>query len=194
MILDGHAFRVIAERDPAKLPWKELKVDVVIESTGLFTAREKAALHLSAGARKVVISAPADGVDVTLCWASISRPTIRPTRRHLQRFLHHQLPRAGGQGAARKFGIVHGLMTTVHAYTSDQMLQDGPHDLRRAARRRALDGADVDGGGQGDRTGAAELKGKLDGIAIRVPVADVSVVDLTAVVERDAEESRSTRR
>ena len=190
IMLDGHAFRVLAERDPAKLPWKELKVDVVVESTGLFTAREKAALHLSAGARKVVISAPADGVDVTLCMG-VNQHAYDPAKHHvisnascttnclapIAKVLHESL------------SIVHGLMTTVHSYTSDQMLQDGPHKDLRRARAAALSMVPTS-------TGAAKaiglvlpmLNGKLDGIAIRVPTPNVSIVDLTASVERDAEE------
>jgi glyceraldehyde 3-phosphate dehydrogenase len=191
IMLDGHAFRVIAERDPAKLPWKELKVDVVIESTGLFTAREKAALHLSAGARKVVISAPADDVDVTLCMG-VNQQAYDPGK-------HHVISNAScttnclapaAKVLHENFGIVHGLMTTIHSYTSDQMLQDGPHKDLRRARAAALSMVPTS-------TGAAKaiglvlpmLNGKLDGIAIRVPTPNVSVVDLTATVERDAEES-----
>ncbi len=191
IMLDGHALRVLAERDPAKLPWKELKVDVVIESTGLFTARDKAALHLSAGARKVVISAPADGVDVTLCMG-VNQEAYDPAK-------HDIISNAScttnclapiAKVLHENFGIVHGLMTTVHSYTSDQMLHDGPHKDLRRARAAALSMVPTS-------TGAAKaiglvlpmLKGKLDGIAIRVPTPNVSVVDLTAVVERDADES-----
>jgi glyceraldehyde 3-phosphate dehydrogenase len=191
IMLNGHAFRVLAERDPAKLPWKELKVDVVIESTGLFTARDKAALHLSAGARKVVISAPADGVDVTLCMG-VNQEAYDPAK-------HDVISNAScttnclapvAKVLHENFGIVHGLMTTVHSYTSDQMLHDGPHKDLRRARAAALSMVPTS-------TGAAKaiglvlpmLKGKLDGIAIRVPTPNVSVVDLTATVERDAEES-----
>ena len=191
IMLDGHAFRVVAERDPAKLPWKELKVDVVIESTGLFTAREKAALHLSAGARKVVISAPADGVDVTLCMG-VNQQAYDPAK-------HHVISNAScttnclapaAKVLHENFGIMHGLMTTIHAYTSDQMLQDGPHKDLRRARAAALSMVPTS-------TGAAKaiglvlpmLNGKLDGIAIRVPTPNVSVVDLTATVERDADEA-----
>ena len=191
IMLNGHAFRVLAERDPAKLPWKELKVDVVIESTGLFTARDKAALHLSAGARKVVISAPADGVDVTLCMG-VNQQAYDPAK-------HDVISNAScttnclapvAKVLHEHFGIVHGLMTTIHSYTSDQMLQDGPHKDLRRARAAALSMVPTS-------TGAAKaiglvlpmLKGKLDGIAIRVPTPNVSVVDLTATVERDADES-----
>jgi glyceraldehyde 3-phosphate dehydrogenase len=190
IMLDGHAFRVLAERDPAKLPWKELKVDVVVESTGLFTAREKAALHLSAGARKVVISAPADGVDVTLCMG-VNQHAYDPAK-------HHVISNAScttnclapiAKVLHESFSIAHGLMTTVHSYTSDQMLQDGPHKDLRRARAAALSMVPTS-------TGAAKaiglvlpmLNGKLDGIAIRVPTPNVSIVDLTATVERDAEE------
>jgi glyceraldehyde 3-phosphate dehydrogenase len=190
IMVDGHAFRVLAERDPGKLPWKQLKVDVVVESTGLFTAREKAALHLNAGARKVVISAPAENADVTLCMG-VNQQVYDPAR-------HHVISNAScttnclapvAKVLHESFGIVHGLMTTVHAYTSDQMLQDGPHrDLRRA-RAAGLSMVPTS-------TGAARaiglvlpmLNGKLDGIAIRVPTPNVSVVDLTATVERDCDD------
>jgi glyceraldehyde 3-phosphate dehydrogenase (phosphorylating) len=190
IMLDGRALRVVAERDPAKLPWKELKVDVVIESTGLFTARDKAALHLSAGARKVVISAPADGADVTLCMG-VNQQAYDPAK-------HDVISNAScttnclapvAKVLHENFGIVQGLMTTVHSYTSDQMLQDGPHKDLRRARAAALSMVPTS-------TGAAKaiglvlpmLKGKLDGIAIRVPTPNVSVVDLTATVERDADD------
>ena len=190
IFLDGKPFQVLAERDPAKLPWGKLGVQVVIESTGLFTARDKAALHLTAGAKKVVISAPADGADVTLCLgvnqeaydskkhdvisnASCTTNCLAP----VAKVLHEH------------FGIAHGLMTTVHSYTSDQSLQDGPHKDLRRARAAALSMVPTS-------TGAAKaiglvlpaLKGKLDGLAIRVPTPNVSVVDLTATVEKDADE------
>jgi len=186
----GQAFEVLAERDPAKLPWAKLGVTVVVESTGLFTARDKAALHLGAGAKKVVISAPADGADVTLC-LGVNQAAYDPQQ-------HQVISNAScttnclapvAKVLHDNFGIVHGLMTTVHAYTSDQMLQDGPHrDLRRA-RAAALSMIPTS-------TGAAKaiglvlpaLKGKLDGIAVRVPTSNVSLVDLTAVLERDADE------
>ena len=190
IMVDGHAIQVLAERDPAKLPWARLGVQVVVESTGLFTARDKAAMHLSAGAKKVLISAPADGADVTLCLgvnqdaydkakhdvisnASCTTNCLAP----VAKVLHEN------------FGIINGLMTTVHAYTSDQMLHDGPHrDLRRA-RAAALSMVPTS-------TGAAKaiglvlpaLKGKLDGIAVRVPTPNVSLVDLTATLDKDADE------
>jgi glyceraldehyde 3-phosphate dehydrogenase len=190
IMLDGRALTVLAERDPAKLPWKRLGVEVVVESTGLFTARDKAALHLGAGARKVVISAPADGADITLC-LGVNQDAYDPRR-------HDVISNAScttnclapvAKVLHENFGIVHGLMTTVHAYTQDQMLQDGPHKDLRRARSAALSMVPTS-------TGAAKaiglvlpaLKGKLDGIAVRVPTPNVSVVDLTATVERDADE------
>ncbi len=186
----GQAFEVLAERDPAKLPWTKLGVKVVVESTGLFTARDKAALHLDAGAKKVVISAPADGADVTLC-LGVNQNAYDP---HKHQVISNASCTTNCLAPVAKvlhdsFGIVHGMMTTVHAYTSDQMLQDGPHHDLRRARAAALSMIPTS-------TGAAKaiglvlpaLKGKLDGIAVRVPTSNVSVVDLTAVVERDADE------
>ncbi|HEY6419511.1 MAG TPA: type I glyceraldehyde-3-phosphate dehydrogenase [Candidatus Binataceae bacterium] len=189
IVVDGKPLQVLAERDPAKLPWGKLGVQVVVESTGLFTAREKAALHLSAGAKKVVISAPADGADVTLC-LGVNENAYDPKK-------HDVISNAScttnclapiAKVLHENFGIVHGLMTTVHAYTSDQNLQDGPHSDLRRARAAALSMVPTS-------TGAAkaiglvlpELKGRLDGIAIRVPTPNVSVVDLTAVLERDTD-------
>jgi glyceraldehyde 3-phosphate dehydrogenase (phosphorylating) len=185
-----HTIEVLAERDPAKLPWSRLGVQVVIESTGLFTKREAAGKHLEAGAKKVVISAPAEGADVTVCMGVNDRD-YDPGK-------HHVVSNAScttnclapvAKVLHESFGIVHGLMTTVHAYTADQNLQDGPHrDLRRA-RSAALSMVPTS-------TGAARaiglvlpaLKGKLDGIAVRVPTPNVSLVDLCAVVERDADD------
>src|SRR5262249_49941674 len=175
---------------PAKLPWTRLGVQAVVESTGLFTARDKAALHLAAGAREVGINAPADGGDVTL-WLGGNQEAY-DRRKHdgisdascttnclapVAKVLHEN------------FGIIHGLMTTVHSYTSDQMLQDGPHGDLRRARAAALSMVPTS-------TGAARaiglvlpaLRGKLDGIAVRVPTPNVSVVDVTATIEREADE------
>ncbi|HSU90444.1 MAG TPA: type I glyceraldehyde-3-phosphate dehydrogenase [Sporolactobacillaceae bacterium] len=190
IFLDGKQLQVLAERDPAKLPWGKLGVQVVVESTGLFTARDKAALHLSAGAKKVVISAPADGVDVTLC-LGVNQDSYDPKK-------HDVISNAScttnclapiAKVLHEKFVIGHGLMTTIHSYTSDQMLQDGPHKDLRRARAAAVSMIPTS-------TGAAKaiglvlpaLQGKLDGLAIRVPTANVSVVDLTATVEKDADE------
>jgi glyceraldehyde 3-phosphate dehydrogenase len=190
IIVDGQSFQVLSERDPGKLPWAKLGVQVVVESTGLFTARDKAAAHLSAGAKKVVISAPAENADATLCMG-INHTTYDPAK-------HDIVSNAScttnclapvAKVLHENFGIVSGLMTTVHSYTNDQMLLDGPHKDLRRARAAALAMIPTS-------TGAAKaiglvlpaLSGKLDGIAMRVPTSNVSVVDLTAIVERDADE------
>ncbi|MGH9140221.1 MAG: type I glyceraldehyde-3-phosphate dehydrogenase [Vicinamibacterales bacterium] len=189
--VDGDEFKVLQFRDPAQLPWKDLGVDVVFESTGLFTNRDAAAKHIAAGAKKVIITAPAKGPDFSVV-LGVNDELYDPARHHIisnascttnclapvVKVLHEN------------FGIVHGLMTTIHAYTSDQMLQDGPHKDLRRARAAGLSMVPTS-------TGAAKaiglvlpmLKGKLDGIAIRVPTPNVSMVDLTAAVERDAEEN-----
>jgi len=188
--LDGRALKVCAERDPSKLPWKDLGVQVVVESTGLFTARDKAAMHLSAGAKKVVISAPAEGADITLCMG------VNHTNYDVKK--HDVISNAScttnclapvAKVLHENYGIVQGLMTTVHGYTQDQMLQDGPHKDLRRARAAALSMVPTS-------TGAAKaiglvlpaLNGKLDGIAVRVPTPNVSLVDLTATVEKDCDE------
>jgi glyceraldehyde 3-phosphate dehydrogenase len=190
IVVDGRPIQVLAERDPAKLPWARLGVQAVVESTGLFTARDKAALHLAAGAKKVVISAPADGADVTLC--------LGVNEEAYDRGKHDVISNAScttnclapvAKVLHENFGIIHGLMTTVHSYTSDQMLQDGPHNDLRRARAAALSMVPTS-------TGAARaiglvlpaLKGKLDGIAVRVPTPNVSVVDLTATIEKEADD------
>ncbi len=190
IMIDGKPLKVLAERDPAKLPWKDLGVQVVVESTGLFTSKEKASLHIGAGAKKVVISAPADGADVTICMG-VNHQTFDPKK-------HDIISNAScttnclapvAMVLNDSFGIQHGLMTTVHGYTSDQNLQDGPHKDLRRARGAALSMIPTS-------TGAAKaiglvlpaLKGKLDGIAVRVPTPNVSVVDLTVVINKDADE------
>lgn len=186
IIVNGDKIRVVAERDPKKLPWKELNIDVVLECTGFFTTKEKASAHLEAGAKKVIISAPATGVDATIvygvnhnvlkatdtiisnasCTTNCLAPLVKP--------LHEKL------------GIVSGLMNTVHSYTNDQALIDVAHsDLRRA---RAAGYSMIP-----TKTGAAaavglifpELDGKLDGFSVRVPTINVSVVDFTFVAKRD---------
>ena len=189
IFLDGKPLQVLAERDPGKLPWAKLGVQVVVESTGLFTARDKAAMHLSAGAKKVVISAPADGADVTLC-LGVNQNAYDPKK-------HDVISNAScttnclapiAKVLHESFGVAYGLMTTVHSYTSDQMLQDGPHKDLRRARAAAVSMVPTS-------TGAAKaiglvlpaLNGKLDGMAMRVPTPNVSIVDLTATVEKDAE-------
>jgi len=186
--VDRSEVRVLAERDPAALPWEELGAEVVIESTGLFTDRESASKHLQAGAKKVVISAPATDPDVTVALGVNFDDAYDPER-------HHVISNAScttnclapiAKVLEHAVGIKHGLMTTIHAYTADQRLQDMPHrDLRRA-RAAAINLIPAS-------TGAAkaiglvipELNGKLHGMAVRAPVATGSVVDLTAEVERE---------
>jgi glyceraldehyde 3-phosphate dehydrogenase (phosphorylating) len=188
LLVDGKEFRVLAERDPAQLPWGELGADVVIESTGLFTDRENAAKHLTGGAKKVVISAPATEPDVTVALgvnfdeaydrsshdvisnASCTTNCLAPVAKILNETI----------------GIKHGLMTTIHAYTADQRLQDMPHKDLRRARAAAINLIPAS-------TGAAkaiglvipELNGKLHGFAVRAPVPTGSVVDLTVEAERE---------
>ena len=182
LIVNGKRIRIIQERDPGKLPWKDLGVDVALESTGLFTSRDKAGLHLSAGARKVIISAPAKEPDITLCYG-VNHTSYDPAA-------HHIISNAScttnclapvAKVLHEAFGITRGLMTTVHAYTNDQRILDLPHsDIRRA--RAAAQSMIPTSTGAARAVGEVlpELKGKLDGMAVRVPTANVSVVDLVA--------------
>ena len=173
-------------RDPAQLPWKDLGVDVVFESTGLFTNRDDAAKHLAAGAKKVVITAPAKGPDITVV-LGVNDEKYDPAEasHHLERVVHDELPGAARQGHSPEFGIKKGWMTTIHSYTNDQQLLDLPHKDLRRARAAALSMIPT-------TTGAAaavgevlpELKGRLDGFAMRVPTPNVSVVDLAALVDK----------
>src|SRR3954452_22306388 len=184
--VDGDEFKVLQFRDPAQLPWKDLGVDVVFESTGLFTNRDAAAKHITAGAKKVVITAPAKGQDVTLV-LGVNEQTYDPAK-------HHVISNAScttnclaplAKVLHQSFGIKNGWMTTIHSYTNDQQLLDLPHKDLRRARAAALSMIPTS-------TGAAsavgevlpELKGKLDGFAMRVPTPNVSVVDLVAVVDK----------
>ncbi len=180
-------FRVFAERDPKALPWSDLGVDVVVESTGLFTDAHQARAHLDGGAKKVVISAPAKNEDVTVVMG-VNHETYDPSA-------HAVISNAScttnclatmAKVVHDAFGIEHGLMTTVHAYTADQNLQDGPHKDLRRARAAAVNIVPTS-------TGAAkaiglvlpELKGKLDGYALRVPIPTGSATDLTVTVGRE---------
>ena len=184
--VDGDEFKVLSLRDPAQLPWKDLGVDIVFESTGLFTNRDAAAKHITAGAKKVVITAPAKGPDLTVV-LGVNEEKYDPAKHQiisnascttnclapLAKVLH------------QTFGIKKGWMTTIHSYTNDQNLLDLPHKDLRRARAAALSMIPT-------TTGAAlavgevlpELKGKLDGFAMRVPTPNVSVVDLAALVEK----------
>jgi len=183
--IDGKTIRVVAERDPAKLPWKDLGIDVALECTGLFTKREKAALHLDAGAKRVLISAPGEGADLTVVFG-VNHDKL--TRDHLvvsngSCTTNCLAPVA--QVLHQLCGIKHGYMTTVHAYTGDQNTVDTLHKDLRRARAAALSMIP-------NTTGAAkaiglvlpELAGKLDGSSVRVPTPNVSMVDLTLVAER----------
>jgi glyceraldehyde 3-phosphate dehydrogenase len=186
LIVDGNPIKVFAERDPAKLPWRDAGVDVVIESTGFFTDRAAAAAHMEGGAKKVIISAPAKGPDLTVC-LGVNDHEYDPA-------VHHVISNAScttnclspvAKVLLDTFGIEHGFMTTCHAYTNDQRILDTPHGDLRRARSAALSIIPTS-------TGAAKaigevlpaLKGKMDGIAFRVPVPDGSVVDLTCQVSR----------
>jgi len=186
IVVDGKSITVFAERDPTNLPWGEVGVDVVIESTGFFTDREKAAAHLAGGAKKVIISAPAKGPDLTVC-LGVNDGEYDPAK-------HDVISNAScttnclspvAKVLLDTFGIERGFMTTCHAYTNDQRILDLPHSDLRRARAAALSIIPTS-------TGAARaigevlpaLKGKFDGIALRVPVPDGSVVDLTCEVSR----------
>jgi glyceraldehyde 3-phosphate dehydrogenase len=181
------SFKVLAERDPAILPWKSLSVDVVIESTGHFTDAEKAAAHLAAGAKKVIISAPAKGEDITIVMG-VNHDKYDPAS-------HHIISNAScttnclapfAKVLDDNFGIVKGMMTTIHAYTNDQVILDFPHKDLRRARAAAINMIPT-------TTGAAKaiglvlphLKGKLDGYAMRVPVPTGSATDLTVQLSRE---------
>ena len=185
--VDGDELKVFAEKDPAKLPWADLGVDIVVESTGRFTQRDAAAAHLTAGAKKVIISAPAKNEDVTVV-LGVNHGDYDPAK-------HHVISNASCttnclapvvKVVMDGFGFRHGFMTTVHAYTNDQNILDLPHKDLRRARAAAMSMIPT-------TTGAAKatglvipgVKGKIDGIAIRVPTPDVSVVDLVAEVEKD---------
>lgn len=184
LVVNGREIRVSALKEPDKLPWKDLGVELVLESTGRFTGRDAAAKHLAAGARKVVISAPAKGEDITIVMG-VNHEKYDPAKHHivsnascttncLVPVVHVVL---------QNWGFVHGFMTTVHSYTNDQPILDLPHkDLRRA--RAAATNIIPTTTGAAKATGLVipEVQGKIDGIALRVPTADVSVVDLTAEV------------
>ena len=181
------SFKVLAERDPANLPWKDLNVDIVIESTGHFTDAEKAAAHLAAGAKKVIISAPAKGEDITIVMG-VNHEKYDPKS-------HNIISNAScttnclapfAKVLDDNFGIVKGMMTTIHAYTNDQVILDFPHKDLRRARAAAINMIPT-------TTGAAKaialvlphLKGKLDGYAMRVPVPTGSATDLTVQLSRE---------
>ena len=192
LTVGGKPIRVLCERDPSKLPWKDLGVDIVLECSGLFTAREKAAAHLDAGAKKVIISAPGKGADLTMCYG-VNHDSYRPDS-------HHVVSNAScttnclapvAKVLHEGFGIKRGLMTTVHSYTNDQRILDLPHKDLRRARAAAMSMIPT-------TTGAAravgevlpELKGRLDGMAIRVPTPNVSLVDLVVELAKNVTEDQ----
>jgi len=188
LIVNGKTIRVFKEKDPASLPWKELGVDIAIESTGLFTNREDAAKHISAGARKVVISAPGKDVDLTVCMGVNEKVYSASS--------HHIISNAScttnclapvAKVLLEEFGIVKGLMTTVHAYTNDQRILDLPHkDLRRARAAAESMIPTTTGAAKAVALVLPALKGKLDGMAVRVPTPNVSLVDLVVETEKPA--------
>jgi glyceraldehyde 3-phosphate dehydrogenase len=185
MVVNGDRIRVLAERDPAKLPWGELGVDIVLECTGLFASKEKASKHVAGGAGKVIVSAPAEGVDATVVYG-VNHDTLRKDMTVISNAscttnCLAPLVKALHEG----LGVVSGIMTTVHAYTNDQVLTDVYHSDLRRARSATMSMIPT-------KTGAAaavglvlpELKGKLDGFSVRVPTINVSFVDLTFVAKR----------
>ncbi len=189
LLINGKKIGILAQRDPKALPWKDLGVDLVIESTGRFTDRDGASAHLSAGAKRVIITAPAKNPDVTIVMG-VNEHTYDP-------HAHHIISNAScttnclapvAKVLLDQFGIRHGSMTTVHSYTNDQQLLDLPHKDLRRARAAGLSMVPTS-------TGAAkalhlvipQLKGKMDGIAIRVPTPNVSLVDLTVETDKDCD-------
>ncbi len=187
LIVDGRTIRVLSERDPGNLPWKDLGVDIVVESTGRFTQKEAAALHISpAGAKKVIISAPAKGEDITIVMG-VNEKEYDPANHHV---ISNASCTTNALAPVAKvlddtFGIREGLMTTIHAYTNDQVTLDGPHkDLRRARAAAANMIPTTTGAARAISLVLPHLDGKLNGMAFRVPIPSVSAVDLVVTVEK----------
>ncbi|HEY1720178.1 MAG TPA: type I glyceraldehyde-3-phosphate dehydrogenase [Magnetospirillaceae bacterium] len=185
MIVGGHSAKVTAEKDPTKLPWKDLGVDVALECTGIFTSKDKASLHLTAGAKRVLVSAPADGADLTVVYG-VNHQLLKPEHKIISNGSCTTNCLAPVAKVLNDLaGIEHGFMTTVHAYTGDQSTVDTLHKDLRRARASALSMIP-------STTGAAkaiglvipELAGKLDGTAVRVPTPNVSMIDLKVVTKR----------
>ncbi|HER62596.1 MAG TPA: type I glyceraldehyde-3-phosphate dehydrogenase [Desulfobacteraceae bacterium] len=186
ILVNGKTIRVYKETDPAALPWKQLGIDIVIESTGHFTDRDKAKKHLQAGAKKVVISAPGKDSDITVCMG-VNEGDYQPDR-------HEVISNAScttnclapvAKILNEQFGIVKGLMTTVHSYTNDQKILDLPHkDLRRARAAAVSMIPTTTGAAKAVALVLPELKGKLDGMAVRVPTPNVSLIDLVVETEK----------
>lgn len=185
--INGEEIQILSEKDPAKLPWKEMGIDIVIESTGIFRDREKAQKHLEAGARKVIISAPAKGEDITIV-LGVNENEYIPEK-------HHIISNAScttnclapvAKVLDEKFGIVRGLMTTVHSYTNDQRILDLPHkDIRRSRAASLSIIPTTTGAAKAVSLVLPQLKGKLNGMAFRVPTPTVSVVDLVAELKKE---------
>jgi glyceraldehyde 3-phosphate dehydrogenase len=186
VIIDGDEIAVLSEKDPAKLPWKDLGVDIVLESTGRFTNADQAKAHIAGGARKVVISAPAKGEDITLCMG-VNHDKYDGAKHHIisnaSCTTNCLVPMV--KVVRDRFGFRHGSMTTVHSYTNDQQILDLPHkDLRRARAAALSMIPTTTGAAKATSLVIPEVKGKIDGISIRVPTPDVSFVDLIVEVER----------
>jgi glyceraldehyde 3-phosphate dehydrogenase len=185
-LMDGKQVMVLAEKDPANLPWKDLGVDIVLESTGIFRSRDTAGKHLEAGAKKVVISAPGKNEDLTIVMG-VNHELYDPAS-------HHVVSNASCttnclvpvvKVVRDAFGFQRGFMTTIHAYTNDQRILDLPHKDLRRARAAAMSVIPTStGAAKATALVIPELKGKIDGVALRVPTANVSLVDLTCVVEK----------
>lgn len=186
LIIDGDEMRVFSERDPAKLPWDDLEVDIVFESTGIFRARDEAAKHLAGGAKKVVITAPAKNEDISIC-LGVNEGMYDPEN-------HHIISNASCttnclapvvKVLLQEFGFRRGFMTTIHSYTNDQRILDLPHkDLRRARAAAVSMIPTTTGAAKATGVVIPEVKGKLDGIAVRVPTPNVSLTDLVAVLDK----------
>lgn len=186
LLIDGDAVKVLSERDPGRLPWDDLKVDIVFESTGLFRKREDASKHIEAGAKKVIITAPAKGEDITIC-LGVNHEKYDPAE-------HHVVSNASCttnclapvvKVLLQEFGFVRGQMTTIHSYTNDQQLLDLPHkDLRRARAAAVSMIPTTTGAAKATGLVIPEVQGKLDGIAVRVPTPNVSLTDLVAEIEK----------
>jgi len=188
LVINGDEIKVLSEKEPAKLPWKELGVDIVVESTGIFTDGAKARAHLEAGAKKVIISAPATNEDITVV-LGVNHTAYNPKE-------HHIISNASCttnclapvcKVVHERFGIEFGLMTTVHAYTNDQRILDLVHkDLRRARAAAMNIVPTTTGAAKAIHLVLPELKGKLHGVALRVPISTVSVIDLNVVTSKKA--------
>jgi glyceraldehyde 3-phosphate dehydrogenase len=186
LCVDGDSIRVLSEKDPSKLPWKDLGVEIVLESTGRFTDRDQAAIHINGGAKKVIISAPAKKEDITIVYG-VNHQSYDPAK-------HHVISNASCttnclvpvvRVILDRFGFVSGFMTTVHSYTNDQQILDLPHkDLRRARAAAISVIPTTTGAAKATSLVIPEVKGKIDGVALRVPTPDVSVVALSCVVQK----------